>query len=151
LTQNGTQNTGESEELICVSEEAAVVVANVRALNRFPPCSAGGSLLQKRSKRSRFICAGQLAQITPRCFPASTVFRNSHLWRETLCLQGKSISGGAMATHPKIRRKPGDGQASENRSPEKTDLLRSLLREKTGSKNNKPNLNERTRLRAKEK
>lgn len=86
------------------------MVENARALNRFPPCSAGGSLLQKQSKRSRFICAGQLAQITPRCFPASTVFRNRHLWRETLCLQGKSISGGAMATHPKIRRKLGDGQ-----------------------------------------
>ena len=59
-------------------------------------------MLQKWSKRSRLICASQLVRITSRCFPASTVFRNDLLWRETLCLQGKSISGGAAATHPSM-------------------------------------------------
>jgi hypothetical protein len=97
----------------------------------------GGSLLQKWSKRSRFICAGQLVQITPRCFPASTVFRNNHLWRETLCLQGKSISWGATATHHNMRHKPRVGQGIGKSVAGKTDLLRSLLREKTAAKNKK--------------
>jgi hypothetical protein len=81
------------------------------SVSRFPPCGTGGSLLQKWSKRSRFICASQLVQITSRCFPASTVFRNNHLWRETLCLQGKSISGGATATHHNMRGNSMVGQA----------------------------------------
>jgi hypothetical protein len=37
------------------------------------------------------------------------------MWRETLCIQGKSISGGVKATHPKIRRKSKVGQASKSR------------------------------------